>query len=99
MPTDVLPFASLDEIGPLIRSGECSSVSITKSMLERIDRFNETLNAFVTITPELALNQAEAADREISHGHDRGPLHGIPIALKDNFATQGIRTTGGSKRS
>ena len=66
-------------------------------MLERIGQHNESLNAFITVTAELALDQAKKADVELRSGKDRGPLHGIPIAVKDLFATKGIRTTCGSK--
>ena len=66
-------------------------------MLDRIGRYNDTLNAFITVTDDLALEQARKADDELRRGHDRGPLHGIPIAIKDLFATKGIRTTCGSK--
>lgn len=66
-------------------------------MLDRIGQHNESLNAFITITDERALDQAKKADEEIRQGKDRGPLHGIPIAVKDLFATKGIRTTCGSK--
>jgi len=66
-------------------------------MLDRIGQHNETLNAFITVTDERALVQASKADEEIREGKDRGPLHGIPIAIKDLFATEGIRTTCGSR--
>jgi aspartyl-tRNA(Asn)/glutamyl-tRNA(Gln) amidotransferase subunit A len=66
-------------------------------MLDRIGQHNESLNAFITITGERALDQARKVDEEIQQGKDRGPLHGIPIAVKDLFATKGIRTTCGSK--
>jgi len=66
-------------------------------MLDRIEQHNEALNAFITVTAERALDQAKKADDEIGHGKDRGPLHGIPIAVKDVFATEGVRTTCGSK--
>ncbi len=66
-------------------------------MLDRIGQHNESLNAFITITDERALDQARKADEEIRRGKDRGPIHGIPIAVKDLFATKDIRTTCGSK--
>jgi aspartyl-tRNA(Asn)/glutamyl-tRNA(Gln) amidotransferase subunit A len=66
-------------------------------MLERIESLNDRLNAFITVTSEQALEQAHEADKELANGHDRGPLHGIPVAVKDLFATKGIRTTGGTK--
>lgn len=66
-------------------------------MLDRIGQHNETLNAFITVTDERALVQAKKADDELRRSIDRGPLHGIPIAVKDLFDTRGIRTTCGSK--
>jgi aspartyl-tRNA(Asn)/glutamyl-tRNA(Gln) amidotransferase subunit A len=66
-------------------------------MLDRIGRHNDALNAFITVTADLALDRAGKADVELRGGSDRGPLHGIPVAVKDLFATRGIRTTCGSK--
>lgn len=66
-------------------------------MLERIAAHNGTLNAYITVTAELAREQAARADAELAAGHDRGPLHGIPVAVKDLIDTAGIRTTCGSK--
>lgn len=66
-------------------------------MLDRIEEHNEALNAFLTVTGDVALDQAKSADEELSHGKVRGPLHGVPIAVKDLIATKGIRTTCGSK--
>lgn len=66
-------------------------------MLDRIGQHNATLNAFITVTPALALDQARKADSELTSGKDRGPLHGIPVAVKDLFATKGTRTTCGSR--
>jgi aspartyl-tRNA(Asn)/glutamyl-tRNA(Gln) amidotransferase subunit A len=97
-----LAFASIEEIGKLFRKRKLSPVELTKLMLARIERLNPKLNAYITVTAELALAQAKKAEAELfaSHsrkGHrDRGPLHGIPISLKDNIYTEGIRTTAGS---
>ena len=66
-------------------------------MLDRIGQHNDALNAFITVTTGVALAQADKADKELVSGNDRGPLHGIPIAVKDLFATEGVRTTCGSK--
>ena len=66
-------------------------------MLERIERLNPQLNAYMTVTAEQALEQARTAEREIAAGSYRGPLHGVPMAVKDLFATKGVRTTAGSK--
>ncbi len=74
-----------------------SSVALTERLLRRIEEHNPELKAFVTVTADLALRQANLADTELAEGIDRGPLHGIPIAVKDNIDTKGIRTTRGSK--
>src|SRR5262249_45004481 len=70
---------------------------LTTAAISRIDRYNSDLCAFITVTHDAALEQARLADRELASGRDRGPLHGVPIALKDLFLTRGIRTTAGSK--
>ena len=67
-------------------------------MSPRIERLNPTLNAFITVTAELALEQARQAETEIMAGHWRGPLHGIPIGLKDLLDTAGVRTTAASNQ-
>ena len=98
-----LAFASIEEIGKLFRKPKLSPVELTKLMLARIGRINPKLNAYLTVTAELALAQAKKAESELlaprgRKGHrDRGPLHGIPISLKDNIYAKGIRTTAGSK--
>jgi aspartyl-tRNA(Asn)/glutamyl-tRNA(Gln) amidotransferase subunit A len=98
-----LAFASIEEIGKLFRKRKLSPVELTKLMLARIERLNPKLNAYITVTAEVALAQAKKAETELfaprgRKGHrDRGPLHGIPISLKDNIYTEGIRTTAGSK--
>jgi aspartyl-tRNA(Asn)/glutamyl-tRNA(Gln) amidotransferase subunit A len=98
-----LPFASIEEIARLYRKRKLSPVELTKLMLARIDKLNPKINAYITVTTELALAQAKKAEAELfaprkrkSH-RDRGPLHGIPISLKDNIYTKDIRTTAGSK--
>ena len=82
--------------GKLIRSRQLSPTDLTRACLERIERYNPKLNAFITVTPDLALEQATAMEAELAAGTHRGPLHGIPIALKDNIDTAGVRTTAGS---
>ena len=88
---------NIAEAAAELRSREVSSVELTQDSLRRIHAEQPRLNAFITITEELALAQAHRADEELARGIDRGPLHGIPYALKDVFATKGIRTTVGSK--
>jgi aspartyl-tRNA(Asn)/glutamyl-tRNA(Gln) amidotransferase subunit A len=79
-----------------IASGEISPVALTRAYLERIERLNPRINAYITVTAEPALAQARTLEAELTNGRNRGPLHGIPIALKDNIDTAGIRTTAAS---
>lgn len=88
---------SIAELSRLIEAGEISPVELTRQTLERIERLDPHLNAYITTTAELAMSQAQAAERDIHAGNRRGPLHGIPYALKDLFFTKGIKTTAGSK--
>jgi aspartyl-tRNA(Asn)/glutamyl-tRNA(Gln) amidotransferase subunit A len=85
------------EAGESLRSRRVSAVEFTKAAISRIDRLNPRLRAFITITADQALHRACQADAELAAGHDRGPLHGLPVAYKDLFATRGVLTTGGSK--
>ncbi len=94
-PSD-LTALSIDEASRLIRARSISSVELVRAYIERIDRLNPRLNAFITITEELAYEQARERELEIARGQWRGPLHGIPVALKDNIDTAGILTTAGS---
>src|SRR5215468_524040 len=87
---------TLTELGAAYRARQLSPVDATRACLERIARLDPELHAFITVTGELALDQARAAEAELARGHDRGPLHGAPIALKDLINTPGVRTTGGS---
>src|SRR5205807_4645482 len=87
---------SLSEASELIRSRKISPVELTQACLSRIDRLNGKLNAFITVTADSALSQARAAEGEIQRGNWKGPLHGVPIALKDLIDTAGVRTTAAS---
>jgi aspartyl-tRNA(Asn)/glutamyl-tRNA(Gln) amidotransferase subunit A len=87
---------TIREAAEALRRRRFSSVELTTAVLGRIERFNAKLTAFITVTGEQALAQARQADTELAAGKDRGPLHGIPIALKDLFQTRGVRTTAGS---
>jgi aspartyl-tRNA(Asn)/glutamyl-tRNA(Gln) amidotransferase subunit A len=80
-----------------IRGKELSPVELTDLFLQRIKKLNPVLNAYVTVTEERARADAKGAEKEISRGRYRGPLHGIPFSIKDNLVTEGIRTTAGSK--
>jgi aspartyl-tRNA(Asn)/glutamyl-tRNA(Gln) amidotransferase subunit A len=94
--TDDLTSMSIRDVAELVRKKKVSPVELTKASLARIEQFNPALNAFITVTADAALAQARAAESEIQRGNWRGPLHGIPIALKDLFDTAGVKTTGGS---
>ena len=87
----------MTEAGALLRARAVSSVELTRACLGRIERLDRDLVAFITRTPEAALAAARRADDELARGSDRGPLHGVPVALKDLFDTAGVRTTGGSR--
>ena len=88
---------NIQQAAAKLRAREVSAVELAKDSLRRIHEEQPRLNGFITITEELALAQAARADDELARGIDRGPLHGIPYALKDVLATRGIRTTVGSK--
>ena len=86
-------FLSIAEAGRRLRDGALSPIALTEAVLERIARHDATMRAYITVTGDVALEQARQAELELQRGHDRGPLHGIPISLKDNVATRSIRTS------
>lgn len=85
------------EAARLLHTRKASSVELTGEALARTQQLNPKLNAFITVTEEAARASAKRADQERKRGIDRGPLHGIPVAVKDVFSTKGVRTTCGSK--
>lgn len=87
---------TISQASELIRRKETSPVELTSACLDQIDQLNPVLNAFITVTRESAIAEARAAEEEIQRGNWRGPLHGIPIGLKDLVDTAGVRTTCGS---
>jgi len=89
-------FASLKQLAHWMDRGQLTSVELTELYLDRIARYDGQLKSFITVTPELAHQQAVAADRERAAGRLRGPLHGIPYGLKDLADTAGIPTTWGA---
>lgn len=92
-----LQALTIAEAARRIEARELSPVELTRAHLDRIDRLDTELNTFVTLTGEQALADAARAEADLAAGRHRGPLHGIPVAVKDNLATAGVRTTAGSK--
>ena len=92
-----LAFATVPQLAELIRTRKITSTELTQMYLSRLKRYGPKLLCIVTLTEELALKQAAAADAEIKRGKYRGPLHGIPWGAKDLFATRGIKTTWGAE--
>src|SRR5271168_5187734 len=88
---------NLAEASQALRRKKISCLELTEQCLAVIARLNPDLNAFITVTAESARDRARILDAELASGHDRGPLHGIPIAHKDLLDTRGVRTTSGSK--
>ena len=88
---------TIASLAPLIRRKKLSPVELTSFLLDRIHRLQPAINAYITITADLALARARRAEKEIARGDYRGVLHGIPINFKDLFYTRGVRTTAGSK--
>src|SRR5450755_126854 len=89
---------TLTEAAEQIRNRRLSPVELTRECLLRIERLNPILNAFIAVTADTAIEEARRAEAEITGGNWRGPLHGIPIGLKDLFDTAGVRTTAASNQ-
>jgi len=89
---------TISQVSRSIRERQLSPVELTQACIEQSERVDPILKAFTTMTPEYAIQRAQQAEKEISSGKYRGPLHGIPYTLKDVIATQGIRTTFGNPR-
>jgi aspartyl-tRNA(Asn)/glutamyl-tRNA(Gln) amidotransferase subunit A len=95
--TEDILFSPIRALGDLLRKRKITSTALTEAYLQRLDKLGPKLGAVVTITRELALKEAAAADKELAAGKDRGPLHGIPYGAKDLLATKGIPTTWGAE--
>ncbi len=93
--TDELHYLSLVDAGKKIAGGEISSAELTAAMLARIEKLNGSLHANVTVLGESALAEAAEADAELARGETRGPLHGVPVAVKDLMAMTGVSTSAG----
>ena len=96
MERNEIPFLSVAELGRLLKSREVSPVEATEAYLERIERVDSAINSYITVTHDAARQEAREAEQAISAGHYLGPLHGVPVAVKDQMYTKGIRTTAGS---
>jgi aspartyl-tRNA(Asn)/glutamyl-tRNA(Gln) amidotransferase subunit A len=97
MPGEEIVYLSVSELAKRIESKKLSPVDLTQAYLDRSQKFRPRFNAYALLTPEIALEQARAAEKEIQRGHYRGPLHGIPYAAKDLLAVKGLPTTWGAK--
>ncbi len=97
MDKEEIPFLSASLLSRLIAAKEVSPVEVTEAYLDRIAALDSKLNSYITVTGEQALESARDAERTIASGGYLGPMHGIPVAVKDQFNTAGVRTTGGSK--
>jgi aspartyl-tRNA(Asn)/glutamyl-tRNA(Gln) amidotransferase subunit A len=91
-----LPFLTASELSKLMAAKEVSPVEATEAYLDRIEALDAKYRAYVTVTADVALAAAKQAEQEIAQGNYRGPMHGVPVAVKDQMYTQGIVTTGGS---
>jgi aspartyl-tRNA(Asn)/glutamyl-tRNA(Gln) amidotransferase subunit A len=96
LPQEIL-VRTLAELAALVRKREISPVEVVRETLARIERLDPQLNSFITVLADAALEEAKQAEKEIVVGRYRGPLHGLPVSIKDMFATRGVRTTCGSK--
>lgn len=97
MPAEEIFYLSVTELAKRIESKKLSPVELTKIYLDRSEKLGPGFNAYARLTPELALEQAKAAEKDIRRGHYRGPLHGIPYAAKDLLAVKGVPATWGAK--
>ncbi len=97
MTADELCFLSIRELGAKYRAREASPAEAVRIIFDRIDRFEKPLNSWISVRREEALTEARAAEKELRAGQDRGPLHGVPVSVKDNMDTAGLQTTCASR--
>ncbi len=97
MNTSELPFLSAGDLSRLIQSKEVSPVEATEAYLDRIGSLDHRFNSYLTVMREQALADAQQAEEDIASGRHKGPMHGVPVAVKDQFWSQGVRSTGGSR--
>ncbi|MCH8800676.1 MAG: amidase [Chloroflexi bacterium] len=92
-----LPFLSAGDLSRLIQSKEVSPVEATEAYLDRIDSLDHRFNSYLTVMREQAMADARQAEQDIATGQPKGPMHGVPVAVKDQFWSKGVRSTGGSR--
>ncbi|MEE9249179.1 MAG: amidase, partial [Dehalococcoidia bacterium] len=92
-----LPFQTAARLGVMLRSKQVSPVELVQAYLDRIDQVDPKVRAYITVCREEALASAREAEAAIAQGRHLGPLHGVPIAVKDQYNTRGLRTTMGSR--
>ncbi|MCI0830465.1 MAG: amidase [Chloroflexi bacterium] len=92
-----LPFLSAGDLSRLIQSKEVSPVEATEAYLDRIDSLDHRFNSYLTVMREQAMADARQAEQDIASGQHKGPMHGVPVAVKDQFWSKGVRSTGGSR--
>ena len=97
MKTSELPFLSAGDLSRLIQSKEVSPVEATEAYLDRIGSLDHRFNSYLTVMREQALADAQQAEEDIASGQHKGPMHGVPVAVKDQFWSKGVRSTGGSR--
>ena len=97
MNTSELPFLSAGDLSRLIQSKEVSPVEATEAYLDRIGSLDHRFNSYLTVMREQALADAHQAEEDIASGQHKGPMHGVPVAVKDQFWSKGVRSTGGSR--
>lgn len=93
---DEIAYMPAVEMAAAIRSKALSPVEVTRALLERIDAVNPSINAYVLVTADMAMAQAEEAETAVVRGDELGPLHGVPVSIKDLFDVKGLPTTKGS---